>query len=159
MSIWTIVWWALLAVAAVALWRGTQSKTAKAVTVGALLLVALPDPLGNRAAFWQSLGENQVEGKWNGVTVESRRSVCVFCTSGMQGERWQLTARFLSGSYALSVEQPQPYAIAFRASRVLRDGQVLTPGCTTGTLEAVALFDFTRAERVNFQVGPGASCR
>ncbi|HEU4742913.1 MAG TPA: hypothetical protein VFS50_15070 [Meiothermus sp.] len=159
MSIWTILWWALLAVAAIALWRGTQSPTAKAVMVGALLLVALPDPLGNRAAFWQSLRENQVEGNLNGVVVESRRSVCVFCTSGMQSEHWQLTARFLSGSYALSVRQPQPYAIAFRSGRVLRDGQALTPGCMSGTLEADTLFDFARAERVNLQVGPGASCR
>lgn len=159
MSIWTILWWALLAGAAFALWRGTQSMTAKAVMVGALLLVALPDSLGGRADFLRDFGERQVEGNLNGGVVESRRSVCVFCTSGMRGEHWQLTARFLSGSYALNVGQPQPYALAFRAGRVLRDGQALTPGCTTGTLEADTTFDFARAERVNFQVGPGASCR
>ncbi|PZA07957.1 MULTISPECIES: hypothetical protein [unclassified Meiothermus] len=158
MSIWTIVWWALLAAAAVALWRGTQSKTARAVTVGALLLVAFPDPLGNRSAFWESLGENPGEGTWNGVRVESRRSFCISCAGGVQDGRWRLTARFLSGSYTLSVERPQPYALAFRSGRVLRDGQALTPGCTSGTLEDAAVFDFTRAERVNFRVGAGASC-
>lgn len=159
MSIWTILWWALLAGAALALWRGTQSMTAKIVLLGGLLLVAIPDPLGTRAAFWPSVGEYQMDVHLNGVVVESRRSVCVFCTSRVRGERWQLTARFLSGSYALSVKGPQPYALAFRAGRVLQGGRALAPGCTTGTLEADTTFEFTRAERLDFQVGPGASCR
>lgn len=156
MSFLTILWWLLLGASAVALWRGTQSPTARAVALGALILTALSSLWESQASPRQ--GKAEALGEPPGMAVQSEVTECVACASGLEGGRWQLRAERVSGHYTVRLNRPEPYALSFRGGWVLRRGEPLPKGCTAGVLQGDIPFIFVPAEGVDLQVGPGARC-
>lgn len=156
MNFLSLVGYALLAVAAFLLWRGSASLSARLVSLGLLGLI-----------LWGMLGgdstarNNRFPGYREDAFELSSRADCVGCSTGKRDGVWFVRGTVLDGVMVLKAKRAVAYKLVWAGGGgVYVDGQPRVGGCFSRELgpQGIADLRFDGALQVRLEVGPGLTC-
>ncbi|MER3444508.1 MAG: hypothetical protein C4333_10470 [Meiothermus sp.] len=151
-----LVGYALLAVAAFVLWRGSTSLSARLVSVGFLGLILWGTLSSDGAAE-----DNRFRGYREEAFQISSRADCVGCSTGKREGVWFVQGTVLDGVMVLKAEQAVAYKVVWAGGGgVYLDGQPQAGGCFSRELapQGIADLRFEGALQARLEVGPRLSC-
>jgi hypothetical protein len=151
-----LVGYALLALVAFLLWRGSSSLSARLVSLGllgAILWGMLNDKATARDSRFQGYREEAFE--------LSARADCVGCSSGRRERVWFVRGTVLDGVMVLKAKRAVAYRVIWAGGGgVYVDGELRSGYCLSRELEPGGIADlrFEGALQARLEVGPGLSC-
>lgn len=151
-----VVGYALLALAAFLLWRGSTGLSARLVSLG-LLGVILWSALNDEA----TARDSRFQGHREEAFELSSRADCVGCHSGRREGVWFVRGAVLDGVMVLEAERAVAYKVVWAGGGgVYVDGEPQSGGCFSRELEPGGIADlrFEGALQARLEVGPGLSC-
>jgi hypothetical protein len=156
MSFLQVVGYALLALAAFLLWRGSVSLSARLLSLGLLGVI-----------LWSALNDGPTDrkGRFQGHREEafelSSRAECVGCSTGKREGVWFVQGTVLDGVMVLKAEQAVAYKVVWAGGGgVYLDGEPQADGCFSRELapQGIADLRFEGALQARLEVGPGLGC-